>query len=120
MTSWYSTVRAMSWRGRMVLAAAVAALVLVAVVPVALFTGLLLMLAGHVVGGLALWGGSIVAAVAGVTLAAKAGVRHLRTLIRRATDPLTADTRATGTRTADTRPGSPRVVRLSEGDYRIT
>lgn len=125
MAGWYSTVQAMSWRGRMVLAAAGAALVLVAVVPLALFAGLILMLAGHATVGLAVFGGSVLAAIAGVTIAAKAGVRHVRSLIRRAADTLNtgtlnADAGTEGTPTAGSRAKGPRVVRLSEGDYRIT
>jgi hypothetical protein len=40
-----------------------------------------MMLLGHVVGGLILFGGSILAAVAAVTLAGLSGVRHLRRLV---------------------------------------
>lgn len=124
MAGWYSTVQGMSWRSRMVLAGAGAALVLVAVVPVALFTGLILMLAGHATVGLAVFGGSVLAAVVGVTVAAKAGVRHLRHLVQRAAATLSADPWTAGTPAADGTAGSraknPRVVRLDEGDYRIT
>lgn len=135
MAHWYAAMRAASWRGRMVIAAATLAVVLVAAVPVAALTGLVLMLAGHAVGGLALFGGSVLAAIAGVTIAAKAGVRHLRSLLRAAMDPLAADGAAPGARmpgaptpdartsdarTSDARTKDPRVVRLSEGEYRIT
>ena len=57
------------------------ALLLVAAVPVALLVGVVLMTLGHVVGGLALFGGSILAAALGVALAGMSGMRHLRKLL---------------------------------------
>jgi uncharacterized membrane protein YdjX (TVP38/TMEM64 family) len=78
-----------------VIAAALLAVLLVAAVPVALFVGLILMLLGHVVGGLALFGASILAAAAAVVIARLVGVRHLRRLV---TERF-------------------RVVQLSRGDY---
>ena len=56
------------------------ALLLVAAVPVALLAGVIVMLLGHVLGGLALFGGSILAAAIAVTLAGISGMRHLRKL----------------------------------------
>jgi hypothetical protein len=96
MTSWY-TARTMSWPAKAVLAAAVLAAALVAAVPVALFAGVVMMLLGHVVGGLALFGAWVLAAVAAVTIAALSGARHLRKLVSRA---------------------GPRIVQLRSGDYR--
>jgi hypothetical protein len=64
-----------------VIALTLLALVLVAAVPVALVVGVLLMLLGHVIGGLALFGGSILAAGAAIVLAGVSGVRHLRRLV---------------------------------------
>src|SRR5262245_61486996 len=95
MAVWY-TARAMSWPTRMVIAAGLLAVLLVAAVPVALFAGVILMLLGHVVGGLALFGASILAAGVAVVAAALGGVRHLRKLIRQQ---------------------GPRVVQLRQGDY---
>jgi hypothetical protein len=57
------------------------ALMLVAAVPVALLAGVVLMLLGHVIGGLALFGGSILAAVIAVAVAGMSGMRHLRKLV---------------------------------------
>jgi hypothetical protein len=71
----------MSWSTRAVIAAAVLAVLFVLAVPVALFVGVILMLLGHVVGGFALFGASILAAVAAVTIASLSGVRHLRKMI---------------------------------------
>jgi hypothetical protein len=56
---------------------------LVAVVPVALLAAVVLMLLGHVVGGLALFGGSVLAAVMVVTLAGMTGIARLRRLLSR-------------------------------------
>ena len=75
------TARRMSWSTRAVIVAGVLALLLVAAVPFALFVGIILMLLGHVVGGLALFGGSILAAGAAVVIAGLSGVQHLRKMI---------------------------------------
>jgi uncharacterized membrane protein YdjX (TVP38/TMEM64 family) len=77
------TARTMSWSARALIVLAVLAALLVAAVPAALFVGVILMLFGHVIGGLALFGGSILAAVAAVAIASLTGVQHLRTMIRR-------------------------------------
>lgn len=67
----------------MVIAAALLAVLLVAAVPVALFVGVIMMLLGHVIGGLALFGTSILAAAAAVVIASLSGVRHLRKMVSR-------------------------------------
>ena len=81
MAAWYSD-RAMGWSGKMVIAAVVLAVLLVAAVPVAFVAGVILMLFGHVLVGLALFGASVLAAVAGVVIASMSGVRQLRKLVR--------------------------------------
>jgi uncharacterized membrane protein len=80
MAGWYAA-RTMRGSTKAVIAAGLLALLLVAAVPVALFVGVILMLLGHVVGGLALFGASILAAVAAVVVAGLSGVRHLRKLV---------------------------------------
>ncbi|HWG02232.1 MAG TPA: hypothetical protein VG164_10360 [Trebonia sp.] len=75
--------RTARWSTKVVIALGVLAALLVAAVPVALFAGVILMLFGHVVGGLALFGASILAAAAAVVIAAATGVRHLRALVSR-------------------------------------
>jgi hypothetical protein len=82
MTIWARARRA-NWSTRAVIAAGVLAVLLVAAVPVALLAGFILVLLGHVIGGLALFGGSVLAAAGGVALAGVSGVRHLRRLITR-------------------------------------
>jgi uncharacterized membrane protein YdjX (TVP38/TMEM64 family) len=86
----------MRWSAKAVIAAALLAVLFVAAVPVALFIGVVMMLLGHVVGGLALFGASILAAAAAVVIASLTGVRHLRKLV--------------------TQRGN-RIVRLGRGEY---
>jgi hypothetical protein len=76
-------VRRANWSTRAVIAAGVLAALLVAAVPAALLAGFILVLLGHVIGGLALFGGSVLAAAGSVALAGVSGVRHLRRLISR-------------------------------------
>jgi hypothetical protein len=87
MTRWY-TERAFSGSAKAVIAVTLLALLLVAAVPVALLAGVVLMLLGHVVVGLAVFGGSVLGAVVAVTLAAMGGMRHLRKLVSRMSFPV--------------------------------
>jgi uncharacterized membrane protein len=80
MAGWYGA-RKLSRSTKAVIALTVLALALVVAVPVALLVGVVLMLLGHVVGGLALFGGSILAAVAAIVVAGLSGVRHLRRMV---------------------------------------
>src|SRR5579875_283888 len=80
MTGWYVE-RTPSRSGKAVVALMLLALLLVAAVPVALLVGLFMMLLGHVIGGLALFGGSILVAVIAVAVAGMSGMRHLRKMV---------------------------------------
>ena len=80
MTGWYAE-RTPDWSARTVIAVTLLALLLVAALPVALLAGVVMMMLGHVVGGLALFGGSILAAATAVVLAGMSGMRHLRKLL---------------------------------------
>jgi hypothetical protein len=80
MTGWYAQ-RTPDRSARAVIAVTLLALLLVAAVPVALLAGVVMMLLGHVLGGLALAGGSILAAAIAVALAGMSGMRHLRKLL---------------------------------------
>ena len=102
MAAWYSD-RTMGWSGKMVIAAVVLAVLLVAAVPVAFVAGVILMLFGHIIVGLALFGASVLAAVAGVVIASMSGVRHLRKMV--------SELVGQRGRTAD------RVVQLDRGEY---
>jgi hypothetical protein len=80
MTGWYAE-RTPDRSAKAVIAVTLLALLLVAAVPVALLAALIIMLLGHVVGGLALLGGSILVAAIAVALAGMSGMRHLRKLL---------------------------------------
>jgi len=80
MTGWYAQ-RRPDRSGKAVIAMTLLALLLVAAVPVALLAGVILMMLGHVVGGLALFGASVLAAAIAVALAGMSGMRHLRKLL---------------------------------------
>jgi uncharacterized membrane protein YdjX (TVP38/TMEM64 family) len=80
MTGWYAE-RMPDRSAKAVIAVTLLALLLVAAVPVALLTGVVMMMLGHVVGGLALFGGSVLAAAVAVALAGMSGMRHLRKLV---------------------------------------
>jgi uncharacterized membrane protein YdjX (TVP38/TMEM64 family) len=80
MTGWYSELMpARPAKG--VIAVTLLALLLAAFVPVALLAGLVMMMLGHVVGGLALFGGSVLAAAVAAVFAGLSGMRHLRKLV---------------------------------------
>jgi uncharacterized membrane protein YdjX (TVP38/TMEM64 family) len=82
MTGWYPE-RTAGRAARAVIAVALLALLLVAAVPVALLAAVVMMMLGHVVGGLALFGGTVLAAAIAVPLAGMSGMRHLRKLLSR-------------------------------------
>jgi hypothetical protein len=63
------------------IAATLLALLLVAAVPGALLAALVMMMLGYVAGGLALFGGSVLAAAIAVAIAGMSGMRHLRKLL---------------------------------------
>ena len=77
MTDWYPA-RRMGWPAKAVIALGVLAVLLVAAIPVAFLVGLIMMLLGHVIGGLAVFGASILAAAVAVVAAGVGGVAQLR------------------------------------------
>jgi hypothetical protein len=80
MTAWH-TARMADWPAKAVVAAALLAVLLVAAMPVALVAGVVMMALGHVIGGLAVFGASVLAAGTAVAVAGMSGVRHLRKLV---------------------------------------
>jgi hypothetical protein len=80
MSGWYAN-RTPDRSAKAVIALMLLALLLVAAVPVAILAGAVMMLLGHVVGGLALFGGSILAAAIAVAVAGMSGMRHMRKLV---------------------------------------
>jgi uncharacterized membrane protein YdjX (TVP38/TMEM64 family) len=82
MTGWYAE-RKPDGSAKAMIAVTLLALLLMAAVPVALLAALIMMILGHVVGGLALFGGSVLAAAVAVALAGMSGMRHVRKLLSR-------------------------------------
>ena len=80
MTGWYAE-RTPDRSAKAMIAVLLLALLLVAAVPLALLAAVVMMMLGYVVGGLALFGGSVLAAALAVTLAGMNGRRHLRKLL---------------------------------------
>src|SRR5262252_3568806 len=80
MTGWYAQ-RAPGRPARAMIAVMLLALLLVAAVPVALLAAVVLMILGYVAGGLALVGGTVLAAALAVALAGMSGRRQLRKLL---------------------------------------
>ena len=80
MTSRYAE-RTPDRSAKSVIAVLLLALLLAAAVPLALLSGIIIMLLGHVIAGLAVFGGSVLAAVIAVAVAGMSGMRHLRKLV---------------------------------------
>ena len=80
MTGWYAE-RTADRPAKAMIAVMLLALLLVAAVPMALLAAVIMMMLGYVVGGLALFGGSVLAAALAVALAGMSGMRHLRKLL---------------------------------------
>jgi uncharacterized membrane protein YdjX (TVP38/TMEM64 family) len=83
MTGWHEE-RTPSRSAKAVITVTLLALLLLAAVPVALLAAVIMMILGHVVGGLALIGGSVLAAAIAVALAGMTGMQHLRKVLSRA------------------------------------
>ena len=102
-----------------VIAVTLLAVLLLAAVPAALLAAVIMMILGHVVGGLALFGGSVLAAAAAVALAGMTGMQHLRKLLSRASfsveelDPR----RYAGDYAEPNASDYPDVVQLDRSDY---
>jgi uncharacterized membrane protein YdjX (TVP38/TMEM64 family) len=79
MTGWYAE-RTPDRSAKAMIAVTLLALLLVAAVPAALLAAVIMMMLGYVVGGLALFGGTVLAAAIAVALAGMSGMRHLRKL----------------------------------------
>jgi uncharacterized membrane protein YdjX (TVP38/TMEM64 family) len=82
MTDWYPA-RRMGWSAKAAIALGVLAVLLIAAIPVAFLAGLIMMLLGHVIGGLAVFGASILAAAVAVVVAGMSGMAQLRKVVSR-------------------------------------
>jgi uncharacterized membrane protein YdjX (TVP38/TMEM64 family) len=80
MTGWYAE-RTPGRPAKAMIAVTLLALLLAAAVPVALLAAVIMMMLGYVVGGLALFGGSVLAAAIAVAFAGLSGMRQLRKLL---------------------------------------
>ncbi len=80
MTRWHAE-RTPDRPAKAMIAVTLLALLLVAVVPLVLLAAVVMMMLGYVAGGLALFGGSVLAAAIAVALAGMSGMRHLRKLL---------------------------------------
>ncbi|HEX2320735.1 MAG TPA: hypothetical protein VHJ18_17275 [Streptosporangiaceae bacterium] len=80
MTGWYAE-HTPDRSAKVVIAVTLLALLLVAAVPAALLAAVVMMILGQVVGGLALFGGTVLAAAIAVALAGVSGMRQLRKLL---------------------------------------
>ena len=116
MTSWYA--ERMPGRSAMTVITVTLLLLSVAAVPVAILVGLIMVIAGHAVGGLAVFGGSVLAAAAAVTLAGVTGMRRLRKLASGLSFPVV---QPDGTQYPDAAEpangGYANVVQLDHSDY---
>jgi hypothetical protein len=83
MTGWHAE-RTPGRSAKAVIAVTLLALLLLAAVPVAFLAAVIMMILGHVVGGLVLFGGSVLVAAMAVAVAGMTGIRRLRKLLSRA------------------------------------
>jgi hypothetical protein len=83
MTGWHA-VQTPGRPAKAVIASTLLALLLLTATPLALLAAVIMMILGHVVGGLALFGGSALAAAMAVALAGMTAMQHLRKLLSRA------------------------------------
>jgi uncharacterized membrane protein YdjX (TVP38/TMEM64 family) len=117
MTDWREH-RTPGRSARAVIAVTLLALLLLAAVPAALLTAVIMMILGHVVGGLAVFGGSVLAAVLAVALAGMTGIQHLRKLVARASfNVVQLDPRRYGDDVAEPSSHYTDVVQLDRSDY---
>ncbi len=83
MTGWRAD-RTTDRSAKAVLGVTLLALLLLAALPAAVLAAVIMMILGHVVGGLALFGGSVLVAATAVAIAGMTGMHQLRKLVSRA------------------------------------
>jgi uncharacterized protein YqfA (UPF0365 family) len=117
MAGWYAE-RMPGGSAKGVVAMTILALLLVAVVPVAFLAGLIIMMLGYVVAGLAVFGGSVLAAGIAVSLAGMSGMRHLRKMLSGGGFPLVRLDESQPTVTAEPESSEySNVVKLDRSEY---
>jgi uncharacterized membrane protein YdjX (TVP38/TMEM64 family) len=83
MTGWFAQ-RKPGLSAKAVIAVTALVLLLMAAMPLAFLAAVIMMVLGHVIGGLAVLGGSVLAAVLAVGLAGVTGMQYMRRLVSRA------------------------------------
>lgn len=117
MTGWHGE-RAPDRSARAFIAVTMLTLLLVAAVPVAVLAAVIMMVLGHVVGGLAVFGGTVLVAAAAIALAGMTGKRQLRKLLTRASFQVGQPDRMQDTDVAEpTGSDYTNVVHLDRSDY---
>ncbi len=117
MTGWHAQ-RTPDRPDRVMTAVMLLALLLVATVPVGLLVAVVMMTLGYVVGGLALFGGSVLAAAIAVALAGLSGMRHLRKLLSGESIRVVRLDASQYTDTAEPQASDyPNLVRLDRSEY---
>ena len=118
MTNWHDE-RTPSRSAKAMIAVTLLAVLLLTAVPVALLAAVIMMILGHVVGGLALFGGFVLAAASAVALAGMTGRLHLRKLLSRASFNVVQLDHTQFTHDNAEPDGSehPDVVRLNRSEY---
>jgi uncharacterized membrane protein len=117
MSGWHGA-RAPERSARALIAVTLLTLLLVAAVPVALLAAVIMMVLGHVVGGLAVFGGTVLVAAVAVALAGMTGKRQLRKLLSRASFQVGQPDRMQDTDAAEPTGGDyTNVVHLDRSEY---
>ena len=118
MTGWHAQ-RTSARSAKAVIAVTLLALLLLTAVPVAVLAAVIMVILGHVVGGLALFGGSVLAAAVAVALAGMTGKHHLRKLLSRGSsnDGRLDDRQDTDNIAEPNRRDYPDVVQLDRSEY---
>jgi uncharacterized membrane protein len=117
MSGWHGA-RAPERSARALIAVTLLTLLLVAAVPVALLAAVIMMVLGHVVGGLAVFGGTVLVAAVAVALAGMTGKRQLRKLLSRASFQVGQPGRMQDTDAAEPAGGDyANVVHLDRSEY---
>jgi len=116
MTGW-QTEQTLGRSAKTMIALTLLSLLLVAAVPVAMLAGVVLMLLGHFVVGLAVFGGSVLAAAVAVVLTGMSGMRRLRKLVSARSFQVVQDDGGKFTVAEEEGSEFPNVVKLDHSEY---
>ena len=116
MTGWQSE-KTLGRSAKTMIALTLLSLLLVTAVPVALLAGVVLMVLGHFVVGLAVFGGSVLAAAMAVVFTGMSGMRRLRKLVSGGGFQAVPDDGSQFTMAEADVSDYPNVVRLDHSEY---